>query len=56
MAVRTSSWGGLIEMTLTIAMAFVRNYVSPGASPLYNAFDASFISAESCARTARGWG
>ena len=56
MAVRFSSWGGMIEMLLTIAMAFVRNYVNPGESPLYNAFDDSFISAESCARTARGWG
>ena len=56
MAVRFSSWGGMIEMLLTIAMAFVRNYVNPGESALYNAFDESFISAESCARTARGWG
>ena len=56
MAVRFSSWGGMIEMALTIAMAFVRNYVNPGESGLYNALDEGFISAESCARTARGWG
>ena len=43
-------------MLLTICMAFVRNYVNPGQSALYNSFDASFISANSCTRTARGWG
>ena len=56
MAVRTSSWGGLIEMTLTVAMAFLRNYVSPGESALYNAFDVGLVSSNSCARSARAWG
>ena len=43
-------------MLLTIAMAFTRNYVSPGESPLYNAMDVGFMSSNSCARSARAWG
>lgn len=43
-------------MLLTIAMAFVRNAVNPGESELYNAFDSAFLSASSCARSARAVG
>ena len=43
-------------MTLTVVMAFLRNYVSPGESALYNAFDVGLVSSNSCARSARAWG
>ena len=43
-------------MLLTVAMAFTRNYVNPGDSPLYNAMDVGFMSSNSCARSARAWG
>ena len=56
LSVRTTSWGGLIEMVMTICMSFVRNAVNPGESDLYNAFVVAFVSSESCARSARAWG
>lgn len=56
LAIRTTSWGGFIELCMTIIMAFVRNAVEPGGSTLYNAFDAAFVSSNSCARTSRAWG
>ena len=43
-------------MVLTVAMAFIRNYVNPGESALYNAFDVGLVSSNSCARSARAWG
>lgn len=56
MAIRTTSWGGLIEMVLTIVMAFARNASSAGSSTLYNAFDVAFVSGVSCTRSARAAG
>ena len=56
MAIRTTSWGGLIEMLLTIIMAFAKNASSSGSSDLYNAFDVAFISGVSCTRSARAAG
>ena len=56
LAIRTSSWGGVIEMIMTAAMAPIRNLVEPGGSDLYNAFLLGFVESNSCARTARAWG
>ena len=56
LAIRSTSWGGFIEMTLTIVMAFVRNASQAGSSDLYNAFDVAFVSGLSCARSARAAG
>ena len=56
MAIRSTSWGGFIEMALTIIMAFVRNASSAGSSTLYNAFDVAFVSGTSCTRSARAAG
>ena len=43
-------------MVMVVAMAFTRNYVEPGGSPLYTAMDVGFMSSNSCARSARAWG
>ena len=55
LSIRTSSWGGLIEMLLTLTMAFVKNAAQPGKSELYNSFSDA-LSANSCARTGRAIG
>ena len=56
LAIRTTSWGGFFEMTLTIIMAFIKNVASPGQSDLYNTFEIAFIKSDSCGRTSRAWG
>ena len=56
LSIRTTTWGGLIEMLITISMSFVRNAVDPGQSELYNAFEVAFVTSDSCARSARAWG
>ena len=56
LGIRTTTWGGFIEMCLTIIMAFVKNAASKGNSDLYNAFKVAFISSDSCARSARAGG
>lgn len=52
---RTTSWGGLIEMVTTIGVSFLKDLAQPGGSALYNAGN-TFISTNSCARTARSVG
>jgi len=53
--IRTTSWGGLIEMGVTIGAAFLKDVLDEGASPLYNAAD-TFLNTDSCARTSRSVG
>ena len=45
-----------MEMITVILMAFLRNEVSPGESPLYNAFEVGWSTSDSCARTSRAVG
>ena len=56
LGIRTTTWGGFIEMGMTIIMAFVKNLASKGNSDLYNAFEIAFVSSNSCARSARAGG
>ena len=56
LGIRTTTWGGFIELGLTILMAFVKNWAQKGESPLYNAFDGAFISYTTCAQTSRAFG
>ena len=55
LAIRTTTWGGFIEMMLTIAMAFVKHY-SVGGSDLFDAMYYATVASDSCARSARSWG
>ena len=53
--IRTTSWGGLIEMVTTVGMAYIKDLLEEGGSDLYNAAD-EFLNTDSCARTARNAG
>ena len=56
LAIRTTTWGGMIEMVMTLIMAFVRNAVDEGGSDLYEAIRLSLWKSNSCVRTSRAWG
>lgn len=51
MNTRFSSWGGLFEMVTTGAMAFVKEAISPGESPLRNAMRGFSDAGSDCQET-----